>query len=105
MITRKLKQLVWKRDAHRCHYCRTCCRDFPTVDHFVPKALGGKDNIENLVTACLDCNREKADRLPDQFVAKKMPNAGRRKKRKANPADAAIRERREQRKLAERRAM
>lgn len=30
-----------------------------TVDHIVPRSLGGKDSLENLATACFECNYEK----------------------------------------------
>lgn len=34
-----------------------------TVDHIIPKALGGSDDIDNLCLACSDCNRAKYDRI------------------------------------------
>lgn len=52
-----------------------------TVDHFIPLALGGHDNLSNVVLACLPCNRRKADREPEipEFVkwnelAKRWPH-------------------------------
>jgi len=33
------------------------------VDHIIPRAKGGGNNIENLQTLCFDCNRGKRDRL------------------------------------------
>ena len=48
-----------------CTYCGT--EGDPsnplTADHFVPKALGGTDDRDNLVTACRRCNSAKRDRL------------------------------------------
>jgi len=37
-----------------------------TIDHLVPKSLGGSNDIENLVPCCAECNREKADRMPTE---------------------------------------
>lgn len=99
------KRVVWKRDNFTCFYCGTCCRDKPTVDHYVPKSRGGGNEFANLVTACLPCNTEKADRHPGRFIAAKRPNASKRHKRKANPADAAIRKRAAERKMAARRSL
>jgi 5-methylcytosine-specific restriction endonuclease McrA len=75
MLSRKN---IIKRDQRRCQYCgRT---DMPlTVDHVVPKQIGGKDSWENLVCACVKCNNIKGNRTPDQAGLKllskpKRPN-------------------------------
>lgn len=51
---------VFKRDGFTCQYCG---RKTPDVvleaDHIIPVVQGGGDEIENLVTACWDCNRGK----------------------------------------------
>ena len=39
-------------------------REILTVDHVWPVSAGGTDHEDNLQTLCLDCNQEKADRLP-----------------------------------------
>lgn len=39
----------------------------PTLDHVIPKSLGGKSNEANLVLSCFECNQRKADRLPSQL--------------------------------------
>ena len=59
------KQNVLKRDGHRCQYCGTR-RGAMTVDHVIPKTMGGKDSWDNLVCACLHCNNLKGDRSPEQ---------------------------------------
>jgi len=56
---------VIKRDGHKCMYCgRT--DGAMTVDHIIPKRLGGKDTWENLVCACMKCNNRKGDNLIDK---------------------------------------
>jgi 5-methylcytosine-specific restriction endonuclease McrA len=37
------------------------------VDHSIPIARGGTDHLNNLVPACIDCNRGKQDRTPREF--------------------------------------
>lgn len=62
---------VFKRDAFTCRYCG---RQSPSVilelDHVVPRAEGGQDELENLVTSCFECNRGKGvkslDSLPTE---------------------------------------
>lgn len=59
-VTKRLRFDVFKRDQFTCQYCG---RKPPMVileaDHVIPVAEGGPDEIENLVTACFDCNRGK----------------------------------------------
>jgi len=37
------------------------------VDHSVPKARGGTDHLNNLVPACIACNRSKQDLTSHEF--------------------------------------
>lgn len=66
--SRKGKQLGkrWKvllRDNFQCQYCG---RGAPNVelqvDHIFPSSKGGDNKMENLVTACRDCNLGKSDK-------------------------------------------
>lgn len=63
-MSKKLRFEVFKRDCFCCQYCGA---KPPTVvleiDHIHPVSLGGKDDKDNLITACFDCNRGKSDRL------------------------------------------
>jgi len=62
MLTRKN---VLTRDDNRCQYCGTM-RGPMTVDHVVPKTMGGMDHWENLVCSCGRCNNRKGDRTLEQ---------------------------------------
>ncbi|MFY0689438.1 MAG: HNH endonuclease [Cyclobacteriaceae bacterium] len=64
---------VFKRDNYECQYCGT--RKDLTIDHLVPRSLGGKSNWTNLVTACKGCNSRKGDLLIEKtdFQLKKAP--------------------------------
>ena len=52
---------VFKRDGFACQYCGA---QPPAVllecDHIIPVAEGGQNDIDNLVTACVPCNRGKS---------------------------------------------
>jgi len=58
---------VFLRDRFSCQYCR---HRHPTseltFDHLVPRSRGGKTTWENVVTACMECNTRKGNRLPEQ---------------------------------------
>jgi len=72
-VTKKLRFEVFKRDGFQCSYCG---KSPPEVvlecDHITPKSAGGKDEINNLITACFDCNRGKSnislDKAPQSLV-------------------------------------
>jgi 5-methylcytosine-specific restriction endonuclease McrA len=36
----------------------------PTIDHVQPKALGGNNQMKNLVVACFECNNKIKDNEP-----------------------------------------
>lgn len=55
---------VLRRDEHRCQYCGV--EGANTVDHVVPRSLGGKSTWRNTVAACNACNQRKRDRTPVQ---------------------------------------
>ncbi len=57
---KRLRQYILDRDAHTCAYCGG---EGDTVDHIVPKALGGTEEPGNLITACRRCNSSKADKV------------------------------------------
>lgn len=62
-VTPKLRFETMKRDNFTCQYCgRTPPDAVLEVDHREPKAKGGKDTLENLVTSCFECNRGKGVR-------------------------------------------
>jgi hypothetical protein len=60
-ISKKTRFDVFKRDGFQCAYCGTHPSEtvLLEVDHIHPVAEGGTNDIDNLVTACWDCNRGK----------------------------------------------
>ncbi|MCB9844772.1 MAG: HNH endonuclease [Phycisphaeraceae bacterium] len=58
---------LFARDRNMCQYCG---KHFTTaelsIDHVVPRIMGGKDSWDNLVCACIRCNARKGGRTPDQ---------------------------------------
>lgn len=60
-ISKKTRFDVFKRDQFQCAYCGAHPSEtvLLEVDHIHPVAEGGTNDIDNLVTACSDCNRGK----------------------------------------------
>jgi len=56
---------VFNRDHHTCQYCGKETHQL-TLDHIVPRHRGGQHNWENVVSACIPCNRHKAGKTPPQ---------------------------------------
>jgi 5-methylcytosine-specific restriction endonuclease McrA len=52
---------IFARDGYACQYCGTSAREL-TIDHVVPKRLGGGATWENLVCCCRRCNTKKGDK-------------------------------------------
>jgi 5-methylcytosine-specific restriction endonuclease McrA len=55
------KREILRRDMYTCQYCGRQSRNL-TLDHVVPRRLGGTHCWENLVAACPACNRRKGGR-------------------------------------------
>lgn len=64
MAVRKIDRFeVFKRDQFTCQYCGGKPPAITLeIDHIVAKSQGGEDGVENLITACFDCNRGKSAR-------------------------------------------
>ena len=56
----QLRRAVIARDGGKCRYCGDKAKVIE-VDHVLPWSKGGRDSMENLVTACKPCNQEKFD--------------------------------------------
>lgn len=55
---------IYIRDKFKCGYCGTKQKEKElTLDHILPKAKGGKNDPDNLVTCCFKCNQIKKDKL------------------------------------------
>jgi 5-methylcytosine-specific restriction endonuclease McrA len=54
---------VFSRDRYACQYCGKETGQL-TLDHVIPRYRGGQHSWENLVAACVPCNRRKAGRTP-----------------------------------------
>ena len=67
--TTRRRELLWARQGGHCHYCdcHMTMRAYhdhdqaiqptdATIEHLVPRALGGGNTIANLVAACHRCN-------------------------------------------------
>jgi hypothetical protein len=74
-LKKSLRFNVFKRDSFACQYCgATPPGVVLEVDHIHPVSQGGKNTLDNLITACFDCNRGKGagllSSLPESVAEK-----------------------------------
>jgi hypothetical protein len=75
-IPAPVRQFVAERAKFRCEYCQLqqeLCPETFEVDHIIPRAVGGKTEMENLCYACPVCNNAKRSQ-----ITARDPQAGRR---------------------------
>lgn len=67
MMTKKLRELIKKRDNFTCCNCGNSTYVEPNllleIDHIIPVAKGGRTTEDNLQTLCWKCNRAKGDKI------------------------------------------
>ncbi len=59
------KREILRRDEYTCQYCGQQSAVL-TVDHVVPRRLGGQHIWTNVVAACPSCNRRKGGKTPEK---------------------------------------
>lgn len=60
---RLTRRRVFIRDQYTCQYCGQETSEV-TLDHVLPRYMGGEHTWDNVVTACKTCNQRKAGRTP-----------------------------------------
>lgn len=75
-ISKEKRFAIYHRDGFDCVYCRAI---FPpamdgvglTLDHLIPRSMGGDNRATNLVTACRSCNYSRQNKaLASRLLAK-----------------------------------
>lgn len=95
-LRRSTRFAVYARDGFNCVYCRKF--KVPvydgkglTVEHIVPRKLGGTHAAENLATACFSCNSARQDKkLPRRMERRLLRLASRPLNRQLGRVLAAI---------------
>ena len=59
---------VFLRDSYRCQYCGKHFKTHDlTLDHYVPRSMGGRLEWSNVVTSCRKCNSRKGSVPPHKL--------------------------------------
>lgn len=84
-VSKKLRFAVLSRDKFACQYCGASAPHVELhVDHVMARLFGGADTMENLTTACRDCNLGKRCEIVD------YANVTQRQKSEADSAGIAL---------------
>ena len=62
---RLTRKEVFRRDNFICQYCGSSSKNL-TIDHVIPRHMGGEHIWTNVVTACSMCNHRKGGRTLNQ---------------------------------------
>lgn len=57
-IPKRVKEIVWNRDNHRCIVCNRYVPMTYANAHFIKRSQGGLGIEENIVTLCPECHFE-----------------------------------------------
>ncbi|MDZ7969242.1 MAG: HNH endonuclease [Nostoc sp. DedSLP03] len=67
-IPPEVRIFVFERDKYQCQSCHCIfSKTELNVDHIIPLALGGSNDLSNLQTLCRDCNKKKKHRIDPRF--------------------------------------
>ena len=67
-IPPSVRKYVFERDNYQCQSCGISNKEARLqIDHIIPLAKGGSNDMSNLQTLCSDCNQQKSDRLDRRF--------------------------------------
>ena len=72
MMRVKLRKKLWEKQRRTCCWCkREIPFSFATLEHLLPKGLGGKETKQNFKVACASCNRERGctEGRPEENIA------------------------------------
>jgi 5-methylcytosine-specific restriction endonuclease McrA len=64
-IVKLSKAEIFRRDNYTCQYCGVKSSKL-TIDHIIPRHLGGAHSWDNLVAACPKCNHKKGGKTYQQ---------------------------------------
>jgi 5-methylcytosine-specific restriction endonuclease McrA len=67
-IPKEVRKYIFQRDRYTCKSCgKTDLETQLSIDHIIPLASGGSNDMSNLHTLCISCNRQKSDQNDPRF--------------------------------------
>jgi 5-methylcytosine-specific restriction enzyme A len=67
-IPQEVRQYILERNNFRCQGCDASDPKLALqIDHIIPLAKGGTNDLSNLQVLCQPCNSQKSDRIDSRF--------------------------------------
>lgn len=67
-IPQEVRKYVFERNFYQCQSCgKTDIETLLNIDHIIPLARGGSNDISNLQTLCHACNQKKKHHFDSRF--------------------------------------
>ncbi len=67
-IPPEVRKYIFERDSFQCQSCgKTDLKTNLNIDHIIPLARGGSNDISNLQTLCQTCNQKKKHHFDPRF--------------------------------------
>ena len=67
-IPKSVRKYVYQRDNYQCQSCgKTEQETKLNIDHIIPLATGGSNDMSNLQTLCSKCNQKKKHHFDSRF--------------------------------------
>ncbi|MGI0479298.1 HNH endonuclease [Geminocystis sp. CENA526] len=64
----EVRKYVYNRDKYQCQSCgKKFAETTLNIDHIIPLAKGGSNDISNLQTLCSHCNQQKKANIDSRF--------------------------------------
>jgi hypothetical protein len=64
----EVREYLLHKFNHTCVYCGARPAVRGTIEHIVPRSLGGSDRIDNLAWACYGCNQKRGNQPLEAFI-------------------------------------
>ena len=73
-IPQQIKYEIFSKSEGLCRYCGKDIGPNGEIEHKTPLARGGSNDKENLVWACYQCNKEKANKTEEEYLEWRRKN-------------------------------
>lgn len=69
-LTEETINSIYTHQRGRCKYCGVRLRQRYAIDHVMPMSRGGANTPENIVAACIRCDKRKGSRTPEEWLGR-----------------------------------